>query len=1026
MNNMINPYDSNQIGNSTPNYLQNNFLIEFLNKETETNVINFLKNNKVDIHNIEINGVKLIHFFVQKGWQDGLRYLIDEGYNINESIPDMEHSTPLSLAVALNNPQIASILLDAGADLNQPIPQFEIFKQKFLSTLSENAVAVLINNSLTFFISLHHGMKPEWQDILKRKEINVSFAILHLFAYIIPNYNLFEHFLKNFKGDINTIAGNNNTLTHLLISPGSNSEHKLKCLDLLLDHPQTNLKTLSKEGFSTFGLFIEFHPDKLQSEILQKIQNATNGFGELVALQALNLNKINCILHTESQNQPVKFETCIREFSILEIKNSLITFIVSSDKINSALRSNIQEILWANNKNMNAEEFIKALLVENKIIVFGTGWNSTSVDNTYEMGHAIEAVFFNTPEKTYLLLCNRGPGASIEESGIIIYEISKPKNNLEFSFQLSELCKIYTLLQSRTEQSKQFISSGFKNSPLLKKSKVLKHKEQRMNNCSWLSPKTTVRACLIGAMVKSGIKFEDAVEQSLGIYKDWTDFDRHEYGLNRLLNHPYCQESVKQREAEGILLSRLLHEFLMYVPLMKRSAIIEKIQSKMDPKEFELNFSPLHLALLTENYSEALKLIENGAAINSESKTSYSPLHLAAWLGKEEIVKALIQNGATASQIDLILPSPAHIAFKYGHKELGESLIEFVSDVNLRDQDDKTLFHYACEQGCLTLVKNLLNKKANPNLLDNHGKVPLHFFLLNWEKVNSAEDIKLEVVNQLASVTNLNVQDEGGSILLHYAIKTNCLAVIEIFLKEGSYLNVKDKQGGTALHIACDNGDIDENIIEVLLKSGCLSSIKNIFGIAPLHFAVAKAKGSNVVRKLLENGADPSVVSNDQATPLHFAVSKDISVAKCLLEYNANPNLQDADKETPLHFACTKKNIPMIELLAPITNLKIVDVKGFNILHSAVATNNKKIVEIVLKEFKAKNLDLDSKEAGGRTALLLAFCIKNIDTEIIELLIDFGADTNAKLKDGRTPLVLAKQLGYNAVINKIVEKETKK
>lgn len=64
---MINSYDSNQINNFTPNYLQENFLIEFLNKETETNVINFLKNNKVDIKNIFINGGKLIHFFVQKG-----------------------------------------------------------------------------------------------------------------------------------------------------------------------------------------------------------------------------------------------------------------------------------------------------------------------------------------------------------------------------------------------------------------------------------------------------------------------------------------------------------------------------------------------------------------------------------------------------------------------------------------------------------------------------------------------------------------------------------------------------------------------------------------------------------------------------------------------------------------------------------------------------------------------------------------------------------------------------------------------
>lgn len=77
-------------------------------------------------------------------------------------------------------------------------------------------------------------------------------------------------------------------------------------------------------------------------------------------------------------------------------------------------------------------------------------------------------------------------------------------------------------------------------------------------------------------------------------------------------------------------------------------------------------------------------------------------------------------------------------------------------------------------------------------------------------------------------------------------------------------------------------------------------------------------------------------------------------------------------------------------------------------LHSAVTICNFELMELLLEH----GADANVREQGGYSPLdVAAICGK---TKIAELLLQHGADVNAKMPDGKTPLQLAEEKGFSA------------
>lgn len=102
-----------------------------------------------------------------------------------------------------------------------------------------------------------------------------------------------------------------------------------------------------------------------------------------------------------------------------------------------------------------------------------------------------------------------------------------------------------------------------------------------------------------------------------------------------------------------------------------------------------------------------------------------------------------------------------------------------------------------------------------------------------------------------------------------------------------------------------------------------------------------------------------------------------------------------------------KKNLPED---IPADNINAKDENGSTALHRAVSNKDTEMVKLLL----GYGADSNIKNNYGTTPLHMA--ILSNSPEIAKLLLAYGADINAKSKGGKSPLDLAQQLGRLDII----------
>jgi ankyrin repeat protein len=190
-------------------------------------------------------------------------------------------------------------------------------------------------------------------------------------------------------------------------------------------------------------------------------------------------------------------------------------------------------------------------------------------------------------------------------------------------------------------------------------------------------------------------------------------------------------------------------------------------------------------------------------------------------------------------------------------------------------------------------------------------------------------------------------------------------------------------------------------------------TVLSVIGLAPaddnLELLEAAEKGNlEIVQSLLLNSADVNTATQDGTTALHWAaLHDDIELAALLLEAGADPDPANEYGVTPLWLACTNRNGDMAErLLQAGADPNAALWTGETVLMNCARTGAADAVSALLS-FEA---DVGLKESKKhQTALMWAAAGGHAD--VVQLLVDHGADIKTPSRGGFTPLLFAARSG---------------
>ncbi|XP_071114654.1 uncharacterized protein [Haliotis cracherodii] len=455
----------------------------------------------------------------------------------------------------------------------------------------------------------------------------------------------------------------------------------------------------------------------------------------------------------------------------------------------------------------------------------------------------------------------------------------------------------------------------------------------------------------------------------------------------------------------------------------------------------------LHCSLLSDkpHIHEVIQvLVEKGADVGIKNKTDQTPLHCAARQQCIECVKLLLpvsdvnaqdSDGNTALHCSLLSYKP-HI------HEVIQVLVEKGADVGIKNKTDQTPLHCAARQQCIECVKLFL-PVSDVNAQGSDGYTALHCSLLLF--ISHCHEVIQALVEKGADV---GIKNKKGETLLHCAALQQCVECVKLFLPV-SDVNAQVSDGNTALHycfIFSDYQPHSHEVIQALVEKGADVGIKNKKGETLLHCAALQQCVECV--KLFLPVSDVNAQDSDGDTALHCSLLSDTphshEVIQALVEKGADVGIKNKKGEIPLHCAARQQCVECVKLLLPVSDVNAQDSDGNTALHCSLLSDkphSHEVIQVLVEkgsDVGIKNkmdqtplhcaarkqcleclelflpvLDVNAQDRDGNTAIHYGFrdcqCGPH-PHEVIQALVEKGADVGIKNKEGKTPLHCAASL----------------
>jgi N-acyl-D-amino-acid deacylase len=260
-----------------------------------------------------------------------------------------------------------------------------------------------------------------------------------------------------------------------------------------------------------------------------------------------------------------------------------------------------------------------------------------------------------------------------------------------------------------------------------------------------------------------------------------------------------------------------------------------------------------------------------------------------------------------------------------------------------------------------------------------------------------------DVNRLLRAGANANAADADGVPALMAATLFANADMLELLLARGADPNRTGPGGATALMWAVP----DVQKMQRLINHGADVNARSETNRTAMLVAASYPGTVKALRLLLDHGADLGTQDSGRATALSLAVrSADVEVVRFLIEKGLDPNklAPDARRQGFLRHDLPTTDLMMSKGLTPFTDVLVA---------AATWQPHESVTRWI-----ASGADVNAKNAAqyNRTPLLTAVSSEAQGADTLALLLEHGADPNARTTEGESPLDWALYKGDRAKI----------
>jgi ankyrin repeat protein len=410
--------------------------------------------------------------------------------------------------------------------------------------------------------------------------------------------------------------------------------------------------------------------------------------------------------------------------------------------------------------------------------------------------------------------------------------------------------------------------------------------------------------------------------------------------------------------------------------------------------------------------------------------------YLSLTVGDVQKAKLLLTQGISPTDLDL------YGAVLKDQPEMVKWLLELGLNPNAADQFGRTILMEAATWGSAQSIRVLLEAGA-----DIHAQNHVEATALNQTRDIESARVLIE------AGADINYVNGEGYSLLKSAAEDGNIELVKLLLAMGATTETEFKRE-TPLHRAVWSDELE--IVQLLLAAGAdanavdvdwetpLMNVQSVEVAQALVEAGANIHQNNYMNDVLQQQTDMDIIAyllsvgtklNPDKAPYGTVLLKAVEdynliTIRYLLEQGANVNIATSWGQTPLMEAAENSFVEGVQLLLDAdAELEARDENGRTAIFHAAAPEGftpyqmmqeykqeswRELHSKITKKTMHDELEgvMDSLEAAGYFNFQSTYgYVESDSVEAIQLLVQAGADINARDNNGMTPLILATSCG---------------